>query len=598
MPLLDALGVKKLVEQILDDTYSKAKDAFSELKIQGKIVLQIGIQRYLERLYPSVCAIKTLVIPDRTVDIDDVYVAPSFNEGRVRFSEANIDEKIYNGSRYLIAGIAGQGKSVFLKWMFSCFVRENRGRIPVYIQLRDYNSSITGISNWIGITILGADASQGEYIEKLVQNTPLLVLLDGLDEVDPGDRPKIKRMIRAFVDSYPHAATFIATRPDRDIVSWNDFQVLRISAYSQRQAVQLVNKFPVSAQLRRPFIQRMHEEYLARYPVFFENPLLIGMMFLTFWKNNYIPEKEHLVYEKAFDALHFAHDQTKFLYKRKMFSNLGDDDFKRAWTLFCFVTYIDLDYTVSRDSIRSSTEKINKLGNFSLIYDDFIRDLTESVCVMLEDGTEYSFIHRSFQEYYCAKFFMSRASPQLVDVLAVCSTRFGDGVLAFCRDIDPHYFRVNYVLPCLEKVRDFIERNNCIKRPSIYFRSMYSNITIDFEPSLSDVPSGRAVSYGLPADPKMKMMHAYSSVFNDDLDKTMIPITTEEELSWFISNFEEDSQGIIDISLDDAPSRLLDRGPLASWVKADFDMICAAIEQIERDKANNERNLSDILIGI
>ncbi len=50
--------------------------------------------------------------------------------------------------------------------------------------------------------------------------------------------------------------------------------------------------------------------------------------------------------------------------------------------------------------------------------DSFLRDLLESVCVMQIEGVEYTFTHRSFQEYF-APYFISRSPdvdfPQLLD---------------------------------------------------------------------------------------------------------------------------------------------------------------------------------------
>ena len=40
--------------------------------------------------------------------------------------------------------------------------------------------------------------------------------------------------------------------------------------------------------------------------------------------------------------------------------------------------------------------------------DSFLRDLLKSVCVMQIEGVEYTFTHRSFQEYFAA-YFISRS---------------------------------------------------------------------------------------------------------------------------------------------------------------------------------------------
>lgn len=44
---------------------------------------------------------------------------------------------------------------------------------------------------------------------------------------------------------------------------------------------------------------------------------------------------------------------------------------------------------------------------------DFLLDLTDNLCIMYKEGDKYYFIHRSFQEYFCAVFFSNQMDDQL-----------------------------------------------------------------------------------------------------------------------------------------------------------------------------------------
>jgi hypothetical protein len=44
---------------------------------------------------------------------------------------------------------------------------------------------------------------------------------------------------------------------------------------------------------------------------------------------------------------------------------------------------------------------------------DFILDLTDNLCIMYKEGEKYYFIHRSFQEYFCAVFFSNQMDDKL-----------------------------------------------------------------------------------------------------------------------------------------------------------------------------------------
>ena len=44
----------------------------------------------------------------------------------------------------------------------------------------------------------------------------------------------------------------------------------------------------------------------------------------------------------------------------------------------------------------------NKFDNIKFVVDDFLIDITQSVCMLVKEGIDYRFTHRSFQEYFAA----------------------------------------------------------------------------------------------------------------------------------------------------------------------------------------------------
>lgn len=599
MPILDAIGAKKLVEDILSDAYKNLKSAISSIKIDAQVIFKSGIEDYLLRSYDGVCSVKTLVSPDKSLNIGEIYVAPKFQLSDRILSDEAIYRSISDGSRCIITGIAGQGKSVYLKWLFARFSAENRGRIPFFIQLREFSESIESIEQWIKLQIAGGRGIDQAYIEELLRVTPMLVLLDGLDEVAPVNRRAIRKLISDFSDQFPNAAVFLTSRPDREFVSWNRFKVLRISNYDSATAKRLVRRFPVDSRVKQTFIARMEDEYFAKYPSLFANPLLIGMMFITFWKNNYIPEKEHLIYEKAFDALHFMHDQTKFLYKRPMYSGLGEDDFRKYWIVFCFVSYLDGLYKLGNKDIKNVVSKVNNIANFSVDADLYIKDLTESVCMLIDDGDEYAFIHRSFQEYFCARYFMENSLRALVRAMAICGNRYGDNMIAYCKTIDELFFIKNYVKPSLIVVKKFIEDNDAKINPDLYYKAMYEEIVVDIDPDYSKLSSGLAISFTLSTSFESHPLNAYSNIYNPYLDRSLIDSDDERDIDWFYSEFEEDRDyGGIRVNLRATPASKLRNGPLVDWVKADYLMITALIDKIDAATQAEESELSNILYDL
>lgn len=126
------------------------------------------------------------------------------------------------------------------------------------------------------------------------------------------------------------------------------------------------------------------------------------MMLLTFDQFADIPEKVYLFYEQAFDTLFAKHDATKEAYKRKTYTGLSIDIFKKTLAYFCLASYYDQKHQFTDSEVREYINKSIKMMNYDIKTEDFLKDLRESVCILQKDGLYWIFTHRSFQEYFSA----------------------------------------------------------------------------------------------------------------------------------------------------------------------------------------------------
>jgi hypothetical protein len=76
--------------------------------------------------------------------------------------------------------------------------------------------------------------------------------------------------------------------------------------------------------------------------------------------------------------------------------------------------------------------------------DDVLKDLDESVSILLKDGTEYSFILRSFQEYFVAVFLSERQVPQASLVFNHILNGIDSNVLELLMEINRESFETKY----------------------------------------------------------------------------------------------------------------------------------------------------------
>jgi hypothetical protein len=146
---------------------------------------------------------------DVRLPIDKVFVTLNLETqggGKGNYTEANILEA---GSRIIVVGDPGSGKSSLVKWLFreacrQAINRPSRARLPVLIELKNLVTlseiNLQQLGEWLMQEVkneaLRAQVYRmDECFDSYAQTSGVLVLLDGLDEVATTDYSKIESAI-------------------------------------------------------------------------------------------------------------------------------------------------------------------------------------------------------------------------------------------------------------------------------------------------------------------------------------------------------------------------------------------------------------------
>ncbi len=155
--------------------------------------------------------------------------------------------------------------------------------------------------------------------------------------------------------------------------------------------------------VKRQFIKKIDEELYNTHKSFIGNPLLLTMMLMTFQEFAEIPQKIYLFYEQAFQTLFLKHDSLKDLYIRKSRSGMDILGFKRVFSYFCIHTHLKKEISFSEEvANKILNSALNSLGITTIKSADVLSDLMSNLCLLHRDGTNITFSHRSFQEYFSA----------------------------------------------------------------------------------------------------------------------------------------------------------------------------------------------------
>jgi len=250
-----------------------------------------------------------------------------------------------------------------------------------------------------------------EQFESSLKNGAFSLILDGFDEIDFDQRKNMEAQILELREKYPELLLIVSSRPDPNnrFQSWARFHVSYVQPMEQGQVIQLVKNIDYNAEIKRKFIKALKDGLFETHESFLSNPLLCIMMLITFEQTGHIPDKMHIFYEHAFDALFFLHDAAKEgVYRRKTYGDMPIDEFRNCLSAFCIVSYAKEKFSFTQGELRESIRQALEIEKKTVSMSDFVSDLIESVCVLQMEGTDYVFTHRSFQEYFTA-FFIARS---------------------------------------------------------------------------------------------------------------------------------------------------------------------------------------------
>jgi hypothetical protein len=120
---------------------------------------------------------------------------------------------------------------------------------------------------------------------------------------------------------------------------------------------------------------------------------------------------------------------------------------------FCASSYVNEHFSMREAELTSHLARAKKLTDIPAKEEDFIRDMTTSTSLLVLEGNTYRFAHRSFQEYFCARYVLSLGDSDIAHGIEAVSTRYEtDTVLDFVRSMNAERFETAWVIPKLSAI--------------------------------------------------------------------------------------------------------------------------------------------------
>jgi hypothetical protein len=467
-PVGAAAALLSAFKDIINDVYAGVKATAQRAMPVVLNDAQMGFRSLILESYERRSKIKTIIDPHVTLNLKDVYVPSNLVHAGKVICESDFIDTLVTKRRAVITGTAGAGKSLFLRALMLHIMDCWPGPIPIFVELRSVNDLPPQPDALEDLILRAITAHVRDFsVERLQQalfSGRFMLILDALDEVEQSRKANISKEIVRLAERNQKAIIVISSRPDDVFQAWEEFDVYKMQGLSQALCAELVKKlsYPQINDIKEKFLTEIVSRSYGKHREFLSVPLLLVMMLLVYRNFVEVPDKIIIFYKRAFETLFYGHDAMKGEtgLKRPTRSNLAYEDFLRTFSAFCAAGYSSGKITFEPNVAESLAAKAISLADVNCTATEFVADLQEAVCVLQRDGTELSFVHRSFQEYFAAAYFVRVDWPleRRTDFMMKSGYRMAGNISGMMRELDPTAFERNWLLTAIDIVIGNIEQ--------------------------------------------------------------------------------------------------------------------------------------------
>lgn len=394
--------------------------------------------------------VKTFVSLEKPIDIYKFYVPAKIKIGDSVIQIYSIEE-FHQESISVILGIAGQGKSIFLRFLCAQELASGK-RLPLFIELRkipanhDLLSIIKRSLNDFGFT-----TDSNELIEHLLNNDFIALFLDGFDEIDDAEKSRISDEIERLHTKFEKLRVIVSSRPDAGIDVSPLCHTYKICGLERGDYQSIINK-AIGLDEGGSMIRNLEKNERVLRDLL-STPLMVTLLIITYKSFTRIPDQLSEFYEDLFDMLMSRHDVIK-RFSRKRLAHLNNIEYRDIFESFCIISKHHHGPLKKSHLVEMSTRALKQEHKTS-DPEKYIDDIIKITCLIIPDGTTYKFIHKSIQEYYGAAYIKRQTDLIAQQVYTDLRIKMGyNQELFYLSKIDRYRYLIYYKIPLIESFFD------------------------------------------------------------------------------------------------------------------------------------------------
>jgi predicted NACHT family NTPase len=331
-------------------------------------------------------------------------------------------------SKLRVLGKPGVGKTTFLKHLA---IQCNRGafatqQVPIFIALRDFaeesrDSGKFDLLTYIHQAWLIAGVSNPSILETLLQEGRILLLLDGLDEVQNQNVATVLREIRRFSGKYHKNQFVVSCRTTAQRLSLQGFTDVEIAPFTQAQITTFAQKWfaaftdrnPRSGQVQsRQFLQTLDMPENGQFRQLVVTPLFLHLACWVFQGQEKFPTKRSEFYKQGLDLLLGKWDESQGIERDEVYRDFRLPQKLRLLSQLAAVTFEQGQYFFEQrvieqyieDYLRNLPGAVLEPEELQLASEGILKAIESQHGILIERARGiFSFSYLAFQEYFTAR---------------------------------------------------------------------------------------------------------------------------------------------------------------------------------------------------
>ncbi len=447
----DASIPQKFVELLTQDLYESTKALSKRIQSEVHVTIRRTFARYTKNMEKSIRSCKTILYRYTPKDLYSFYVPLDVDiDKNTRLEVTSLITLLESGHRILLTGTGGSGKSLLLRHLYLSSTTYLYA-IPLFVELRYFNDSPNTFYQFVAKTVAdcGVKLSEDE-VQLGLFRAKFALLLDGLDELTEKKRADVIAALH-FLKSCPHTICIITSRPDTTLMQLQDFLEFRVAPLTREKSIDVIQRLDFDCDVKRDLCNDLKGSTFDDYKPLLSNPLLLNLMLIKYSDSGRGSNYRSDYFAEVFEAMWSRHDATKGLHRQR-FTSLERSSFLRVLQNVAASTYRSRKFTFSRQFLLDAIEEARSQQGAVCDPERFTSDLIVSVSLIIEEGLDYMFIHRSFQEYLCARFLLESSEIARNAVMRAFYEHANvDTIFDLANEINPVRLKQDILLPDLRR---------------------------------------------------------------------------------------------------------------------------------------------------